>query len=174
MNEKKQMALLGTIAAPVFGGTDIKKFFDAYKTLSSRTGTHLAGKDVVGMFRYYFLETIQETMKMMNGYLTNDWVQLKEELKDSFQHADSQVYMCTSSYLKRQCREQLERGNVCLKAFILAYDNISRIMITKGVLAKYSEVEMLLRALPRHWSTKAVMTLELDPIDPSTFKYNKL
>jgi hypothetical protein len=86
---------------------------------------------------------------MMNGYLTKDWVQLKEELKVAFRHADSRVYMNIRSYLERLCRDQLERGNLGLKAFILAYDNISRIMISKGALAEYSQVEMLLGASQR-------------------------
>jgi hypothetical protein len=33
---------------------------------------------------------------------------------------------------------------------------------------------MLLGALPRDLKAKAVMKLELDPRDPSTFKYDKL
>ena len=111
---------------------------------------------------------------MMNGYLTKDWVQLKEELKYAFRHAVSRVYMYTRSYLERLCRDQLERGNIGLKAFFLAYNNISRIMISKGALAEYSPVEMLLGALPRDFRAKAIMKLELDPRDPSTFKYDKL
>ena len=75
--------------------------------------------------------------------------------------------------MERLCRDQLERGNVGLKAFTLAYDNISCIRINKGALAEYSQVEMLLGALPRDLRAKAVMKLNLDPRDPSTFKYDK-
>jgi len=167
------MPLPGTMGAPVFGGADVTKFIEAYESLSSRTGTDPAAEDVIATFPYYCSETIQETIKMMNGYLRKDWEQLKEELKDAFRHADSRVYMYTRSYLERLCKEQRERGNVGLKAFILAYDNISRIMIDKGALAEYSQVEMLLGALPRNLRAKAVMKLELDPRDPSTFKYDK-
>jgi hypothetical protein len=39
-------------------------------------------------------------------------------------------------YLERLCLAQLERGNMGLKAFIVAYDNVSRIMISKGALAE--------------------------------------
>jgi hypothetical protein len=172
--EKKQMPLPGTMGAPVFGGAHVTKFIEAYESLSSRTETDPAAEDVIATFPYYCSETIQETMKMMNGYLTKDWVQLKEELKDAFWHADSRVYMYTRSYLERLCRDQLERGKVGLKVFILAYDNISRIKISKGAVAEYSQVEMLLEALPRDLRAKAVMKLELDPRDPSMFKYNKL
>jgi hypothetical protein len=45
-------------------------------------------------------------------------------------------------------------------------------MINMGALAEYSQVEMLVRALPTDSRAKAVMQLELDPRDPSTFKYN--
>jgi hypothetical protein len=47
-------------------------------------------------------------------------------------------------------------------------------MIDKGALAAYSQVEMLLGALPRQLRAKAVMKHKLDPRDPSTFKYDKL
>ena len=47
-------------------------------------------------------------------------------------------------------------------------------MINMGGLAKYSQVDMLLGALPRDLRGKAVIKLELDPREPSTFKYNKL
>jgi soluble lytic murein transglycosylase-like protein len=47
-------------------------------------------------------------------------------------------------------------------------------MISKGAFAEYSEVEMLLGALPRDLRAKAVMKLELVRRDPSMFKYNKL
>jgi len=168
------MPLPGTMGAPVFGGADVTKCIEAYGSLSSRTGTNPAADDVIATFPYYCSETIQEMIKMMNGYLMKEWVQLKEELQDAFRHADSRVYMYMRSYLERLCRDQLERGNVGLKAFILAYDNISRIMISKGAFAEYSQVEMLLGALPRDLRAKAVMKLELDPRDPSTFKYDKL
>jgi hypothetical protein len=72
------------------------------------------------------------------------------------------------------CRDQLARGNVGLKALILAYDNICHIMINKGALAEYSTVEMLLRALPRDLRAQVVMKIDVDSGDPSRFKYDKL
>jgi len=168
------MPLRGTTGASVFGGADVTEFIDVYESLSSRTGTDLAAEDVIARFPYYCLEMIQETIKMRSGYFTKHWVQLKEELNDVFPHADSRVFMYTRSYLERLCQDQLECGDVGLKASILTYDNISRIMISKGDLAEYSQVEMLLGALQRDLRTKAVMKLELDPRDPLTFKYDKL
>jgi hypothetical protein len=47
-------------------------------------------------------------------------------------------------------------------------------MIEKVALAKYSQVEMLLGALPRHLRAKAVMQLALDSRNPLTFSYNIL
>jgi len=47
-------------------------------------------------------------------------------------------------------------------------------MIKKGALAEYSHVDMLLRALPRDLRAQAAMILDLDPGDPSMFKYNQL
>jgi hypothetical protein len=76
--------------------------------------------------------------------------------------------------LERLFKDQLERENVGLKAFMLAYDNISYIRINKGALAGYTGVEMLLRTLRRDLGAKLVIKLELDPSDPSTFKYEKL
>jgi hypothetical protein len=128
----------------------------------------------IAIFAYYCSETIQQTIKITNGSLTENWVQLKQELKDTVRHGDSQVYLYTRSYLEQLCRDQLERGNIELKGFILAYDNISRIMISKWALAEYSQVEMLLGALPRDLRAKAVMKHELDPRDSSTFKGDKL
>jgi len=113
-------------------------------------------------------------LKMMNGYLRNDWEQLNKELKDAFHHANSQVYMYTTSYLEWLCKDQRERGNFDLKTYILAYDNISRMMIDKGALAEYSQVEMLLGALQGNLGPNALMSLELDRRDPLTFKYDKL
>jgi len=46
-------------------------------------------------------------------------------------------------------------------------------MINQGALAKYPQVEMLLGALPRYLKANAVMKLEVDLRNPSTFKYNK-
>jgi hypothetical protein len=56
-----------------------------------------------------------------------------------------------------------------VKASILACDNISRIMISKRALAEYSQVEILLGALPRDLREQVVMKLEQDPEDPSMF-----
>jgi len=47
-------------------------------------------------------------------------------------------------------------------------------MIAQGALAEYLPVEMMLRDHPRHLRANALMKLELDPRNPSTFKYNKL
>jgi len=57
--------------------------------------------------------------------------------------------MYTRWYMEGLCRNQLERGNVSLKTIILTHGNITHIMINKGALAEYSQVEMLLGALPR-------------------------
>jgi len=167
--EKKEIPLPGTMGTPVFGGADITKPIKAYESISSRTVTDLAADDDIAMFPYYCSETIQETIKMMNGYLRKDWMQLKEELKDAIRHANSRVHMYTRLYSERWGRDQLKRGNLGLKAFIRAYDNISCILINKGALAEYSLVELLLDALPRDLRTKAVMILEQDPRDPTTF-----
>jgi len=153
------MPLPGTMGAPCFGGVDVTKLIEAYESLLSPTGTDLAAEDVTAPSPYYCSETIQEMIKMMNGYLRKDWEQLKEDLKDAFRHIDSRVYMYTQWDLEQLCKEQWECGKVGLKAFILAYDNISRIIIDKGALAEYSQVEMLLGALPRNLSAKAVMKL---------------
>lgn len=47
-------------------------------------------------------------------------------------------------------------------------------MINKGAFARYSHQEMLLHAVPRELRATAVTKLELDPRDPSMFKYLKL
>jgi hypothetical protein len=91
------------LGAPVFGGADVTKLIVVYESLSSRTGTDPAAEDVIATFPYYCSETIQETIKMMSRYLTKDWVQLKEELKDAFWHANIRVYMYMRSYLERLC-----------------------------------------------------------------------
>jgi len=82
--------------------------------------------------------------------------------------------MYTTSSLDWLCKDQRERRNVSNKAFILTYDNISRIMIYKGALAAYSQVEMLHRALPRKVRKNPVMKLKQDSKDPSLFKHDKL
>jgi len=172
--QKKQIPLPGTLGAPVFGGADVTKFIEAYYSPSYGTGKDPAAEDVIATFPDYSSETIQETIKMMNGYLMKDWVQLKEELKDAFRHTNNQVYMYTRLYLERLCRNQLQHGIISLKAFIITYDNLSYILINKGAKAEYSQVEMLLGTLPRDLRAQAVMKLGLDPRDPSTFNYDKL
>jgi hypothetical protein len=89
--EEKQMTLLGTIGTPVIGGAEVIKFIKDYKSLSSHTGTNPAAKDVITRFPYNYSETIEETIKMKNEHLRKDWVQLREELKDTFRCADSVV-----------------------------------------------------------------------------------
>lgn len=102
------------------------------------------------------------------------WVQSKAELNDAFPNTNSPVDIYLILYLKCLSRDQLECGNIRVEALILAYDNISHIMITNGALADFSEIQMLLGALLRDLRAKVLMKLKLDPRDPSTFKYNKL
>jgi len=168
------MPLPGTIGAPVFRGADVTTFIEPYKGLSSHTGTELVAKDVITTFPYYFSDMIQNAIKMMHGYLRKDWEQLTNELKDAIYHANSRAYMSTRSYMERLWKDQLERGNVCLKGCILPYDNISHIMIIKGALGVYSGVEMLLWALPRDIRGTAVMKLEQNPRDPSRLRFDRV
>jgi len=111
---------------------------------------------------------------MMNGYLIKDWEQLTKELQDAFHHTNSRVYMYMRSYLELLCNDQLEGGNVGLKAFILTYDNISCYMINKRTLTEYTQVGMILGAL--RWDLRATMVMKPEPVprDPETFEYNKL
>jgi len=57
--------------------------------------------------------------------------------------------------------DQLQHWIIGPKAFILTYNNISCSMISKGAWVEYSQVEMLLGALPRDMRPKAVMKLKL-------------
>lgn len=68
----------------------------------------------------------------------------------------------------------MECGNIGLKAFILAYDNISRAMINNSSMAMNSQVEMMLGTLPIDLGANVVMKLELDHRDRSIFRYNEL
>ena len=58
---------------------------------------------------------------MKNAHLRKDWVQLRKELKDTFQCADSMGNMYMKLYLEQLYRNQLKHWNVGPKAFILAY-----------------------------------------------------
>jgi hypothetical protein len=88
-------------------------------------------------------------MKMKNGYLGSDWMQLEEELKDAFRYTDTRVYIYKRSYIEGQCWEQLEHGNVGQGFFILTNNNISRIMLNNGAFTEYLQVAMPLGALQR-------------------------
>jgi len=66
------MPLPGTMGAQVFRGGDFTKFIEMYERFSSRTATLLAGDDVVATFPCYWWETIQKTIKMINGYPRKD------------------------------------------------------------------------------------------------------
>jgi len=70
----------------------------------------------------------------MTGYSKMDWEWLKVELIDTFHHSDSRVYIYTRWYLEGLCDHQLERGNIGMQAFFLAYFIISHIMINRGAL----------------------------------------
>jgi len=172
--ERMQTQLLNTIGALVCGDVDVTKFIEAYKILSSCAGTDVAAEDDVTTVLYYCSGMILETKTMMNWYLTKHKVQWREEPKNALGHPDGRVYMYMRSYFQQLCRDQLECGNVGLQVFILSYDNISCIGIATGALAEYSQVKMLLKALPWDLRAKAEIKLELDPQHPSTFKYYTL
>jgi len=108
----------------------------------------------------------------MNGYAKTDWKLFQEELKDAVCQANCLVYMYTRSYLAWLCNNLRECENVDLKAFILAPDNISCIIIIKGTLAEYPQVGMLLRALLVEERANVAMKYKLDPGDPLMFEYN--
>jgi len=144
------------------------------QSVSSRTGTNQAAEDVIASCPCYLSETINDRIKMINQYPRTDWANLKMEWNNRLRHSDSKGYVYTRLYLERQCQDQLDCENISLEAFILAYDNISCIIINRRALAKYSQVEMMLGGLPRDWTAKVVMKLELDPRDHSTSKYDKV
>jgi len=148
-DDNKQMPLPGTMGAPVYGGADVTKFIQAYKSLLSHTGTDLAAEDVIATILYYCPHKIQEMLKMVHGGLRKDSEQWQNQLKEAFGHADSWVHLYTRSHLEQLFNEQLDREKVGQKAFILAYNTVSRIPITQGALALYSQVEMLFGAVPR-------------------------
>jgi hypothetical protein len=61
--EKKEMPLLGTMGAQVFGGVDVTKFIEPYESLTYCTETDLAAEHVITTFPYYCSEKIQQTIK---------------------------------------------------------------------------------------------------------------
>jgi len=70
--------------------------------------------------------------------------------------------MYTRSNLDRLRNDQRNRWHVGLKAFILTYDNISRIMIDKGTLAEYSDI----LETARRANTKNTQTISLTNVWP--------
>jgi hypothetical protein len=78
--EMKRIPLLGTMGAPVFGGTDVTSMIEEYESRSTCTGTHLATQENIATCPYNWLETIQEMMKMLACYLGKDCEQLKWEI----------------------------------------------------------------------------------------------
>jgi len=79
----------------------------------------LAG-DAFATCQFYFSDKNQVTMNLMNGYLKNDWELWNKELKDVFNNAGSKVYMYMRSCFKSLCKDQLDCGNISLKAGIVS------------------------------------------------------
>ena len=84
--KQEKIPLWRTIGTPAFGGANVTTFIVGYEIHWSYNSTNLAGEDCIPTFPYYCVDTIQETVLMMNGYLRKDLQQLKEELKDAFWH----------------------------------------------------------------------------------------
>ena len=110
----------------------------------------------------------------MSGYNDRDWPVLKTQLKDCFRHSDSRDFMYMQTFLAKLCQEQRNRGDVGLKAFVMTCDNVSRTMFINGSLAEYTRIESLMKALPHSLKAKAVVSLDMDPPQPATFKYDRL
>jgi len=70
------------------------------------------------------------------------------------------------SHWEQLCNVQQELGNVGLKACIFAYDNISRIMIKKGALGEYSQVEMVLRSVRKEIERERGDDTQTTPLRP--------
>lgn len=98
---------------------------------------------------------------------------MKDDLNDNICHANCQMDIYMTSYLRQKCKNQLKWEIVALKVFILPYDNISSIMMNKGAMAKYRQVEILYQALPRDLKAEVANLFEIDSRDPSTFLYGK-
>jgi len=78
------------------------------------------------------------------------------------------------SYYIHLCKGELECDTVSLKACILTYKNMSHILINKGAMAEYSQLEILLATLQRDGSGNFLIKLEEDPRPPSRWEYNTL
>jgi hypothetical protein len=154
------MPLLVTMGAPVVRAEDDTIINEVYESLTTQSGNDPKVDDVIAKWPYYLSKTLQETVIIMNDLLKKDLMQFKEEVKDTFRHTDSQVYMHTDSHLEQVCRETQDQWNVSLKAIILAYENISHIIIHKGVFVDYSLVSMLFGGLRRDSTAKVVIKLD--------------
>jgi hypothetical protein len=102
-----EIPLAGTMGAPVFGGAGITKCIEEYQCLSSRIVTDPAAEDINAIILYCSSDTIQATSQMMDRYLYNDFVQMKEELQNISRHANSRVYMYSQLYIERLCEDPL-------------------------------------------------------------------
>jgi len=75
------------------------------------------------------------------------------------------------SYLECLFKDLLEPGKVRLTACILTNNHTSHIMIKMGVLAEYTQVEMLLGAIPHNMRVTVLMKLKLRCRNPSILTY---
>jgi len=58
-----------------------------------------------------------------------------------------------------------------LKSFPCPLDYISGVVTQSMIMCEYERTEMLLRALRKKLSRKAIVTLDLNPAEPSMFDY---
>lgn len=85
------MPLPETMGAPVFGGTGVTEFINAYDTLLCLTGTNLVSENVIATIHFCLSESIQKTINQMKGLLKTVWDLSREEMEDALHHANSRV-----------------------------------------------------------------------------------
>lgn len=65
--EKWKIPLSGTMGAPVIRGEIVTRNVEEYESHSSHTGPDPVAKDIIVTYPYYWSDTLQEMIKMING-----------------------------------------------------------------------------------------------------------
>jgi len=177
---RNQMPLPLSPGTRIFLGCDVSTFLHKYESIAAFTATDPSSRNVVFMFPYFSMEAIRKTVMIMHSYERRDWVALKSELLHVFRHTDSQAdsFIYTRQYLEQLCatlrgshrgRNHAEFGGLdrteSLKSFLRTLNHISGVVTERRMMCEYERTEMLLRALPKKVSRKAINQLDLNPLD---------
>ena len=165
------MPLPGSEGMPLFDGTNVTEFLDRYDDTCNEH--FVEGDDKLNKLPRYCTPNIRDAIKSMKEWKLKDYSILRKAMLLEYKEYDSYQQIYSLQFLEKY-KSVIRTSKDDIRQYYRRFDMIAKVLMSRGVLAKYTASIWFIQGLPQEMAAKVMRKQEIDTEDPATVDYDKI